>query len=133
MTPIRLYIAVTSDKREAYADCLTGRIDETSVKLTSATGTQWWGACGHLYYPTEIDRACLAGAEAWYRAVVFSANTGETDPDGNPIETQFPDGIVTEGNAPGCLPGDTDPGFDSFLASCGLERVYVKPTIGPLS
>lgn len=132
MTPIRLYIAVTDENRLKYADCLSGRIDESSVKLMGGTGTIWWGACGHLYYPDEVNRLCLAGAEAWYRGVVFSSNAGETDPDGTPIESQHPNGIVVEGNAPDCIPGDPDPGFDAFIASCGLTKVLIEPTIGPL-
>jgi hypothetical protein len=134
MTPVRLYIAVSESNRTNYANCLSGNIDESSVKLIeAATGSVWYGACGHLYYPSEVDRSCLAGAEAWYRAVVFSTNTGEIDPEGNPIATQFPNGIVTEGNAPDCIPGDLDPGFDAFIASCGLTKVHIEPTIGPLS
>ncbi|CAB5207189.1 hypothetical protein UFOVP184_42 [uncultured Caudovirales phage] len=132
MTVIRLYIAVTTENRKKYADCLSGRIDETSVKLVGGVGTEWWGACGHFYYPDEVNRECLAGAEAWYRAVVFESLTGETDPEGNPVAAQFPDGIVAEGNAPDRIPGDPDPGFEAFLFSCGLRRADLDQT-GPVS
>ena len=123
-TPIRLYIAVIPENRQNFADCFSGHIDETSIVLVEqATGNTWWGANGNLYYPQEINRLCLAAAQAWYRAIAFELETGHLDENGNPVIAYFPDGIIAEDNIPGSAVGSPDPGFDAFLSACGLARV----------
>lgn len=111
--PLRLYFALLPDKRQIFADCLSGDLSESSIRLREiATGLEWWGSNGGLYYqdPNEINRTCLNQAEAWFMAVGFFSET-----------SQHPDGIIVDGNTSITVPGSPDPGFDAFLATCGLE------------
>ena len=120
--PLRLYFAVLPTNRQIFADCLSGNLSECSIRLKEiATGDEWWGSNGGLYYqsPNEINRTCLNQAEAWFLAIGFQADIG-VDSNGEPITIAFPDGIIVDGNAPITVPGDPDPGFGAFIAACGL-------------
>lgn len=122
--PLRLYFALLPDKRQIFADCLSGDLSESSIRLREvATGLEWWASNGGLYYqnPKEINRPCLNQAEAWFMAIGFQADSGQFDDNGEPITIAFPDGIIVDGNAPITVPGSPDPGFDTFIAACGLE------------
>lgn len=121
--PLRLYFALLPDKRQIFADCLSGDLSESSIRLREvATGLEWWGSNGGLYYsgPNEINRTCLNQAEAWFMAIGFQADTG-VDSNGIPIAVTIPSGIIVDGNTSITVPGNPDPGFDGFLAACGLE------------
>jgi hypothetical protein len=122
--PLRLYFAVLPANRQTFADCLSGNLSEASIRLKEvATGQEWWGSNGGLYYqsPNEINRTCLNQAQAWFLAIGFQADSGQFDDNGEPITIAFPDGIIVDGNAPIAVPGSPDPGFDAFIAACGLE------------
>ncbi len=122
--PLRIYFAVLPTYRQTFADCLSGNLSEASIRLKEvATGDEWWGSNGGLYYqsPNEINRTCLNQALAWFLAIGFQADTGQFDDNGEPITIAFPDGIIVDGNAPITVPGSPDPGFDAFIAACGLE------------
>lgn len=102
MTPINIYFAILPASRETFAGCFSGNIDEAGIKLREiATGDEWWGANGNYYLETEIHRPCLISAQAWYIAI----NSG----------------IIVEGNLPDIVLGSPDPGFEAFIAACGLE------------
>lgn len=121
--PLRLYFAVLPNHRQTFADCLSGNLSECSIRLKEiATGFEWWGSNGGLYYsgPNEIDRTCLNQAQAWFLAIGFQADSGQVDANNNPIMISFPNGIIVDGNAPNTVPGNPDPGFDAFLSACGL-------------
>ena len=129
--PLRLYFALLPDKRQIFADCLSGDLSESSIRLREiATGLEWWGSNGGLYYsgPNEIDRTCLNQAEAWFMAIGFQADSGQVDDNGNPIIISFPSGIIVDGNAPHTVPGSPDPGFDAFISACGLQLWIDAPT-----
>lgn len=109
--PLRLYFALLPDKRQIFADCLSGDLSESSIRLREvATGIEWWGSNGGLYYsdPNEINRTCLNQAEAWFMAIGFDSGGS-------------PSGIIMDGNTSITIPGNPDPGFDAFLAACGLQ------------
>jgi len=121
--PLRIYFAVLPANRQTFADCLSGNLSEASIRLKEvATGDEWWGSNGGLYYsgPNEIDRTCLNQAQAWFLAIGFQADSGQVDANNNPITISLPSGIIVDGNAPITVPGDPDPGFDAFIAACGL-------------
>jgi hypothetical protein len=132
--PLRLYFGLLPDKRQIFADCFSGNIEESSIRLKEiATGQEWWGSNGGLYYqsPNEINRTCLNQAQAWFLAIGFQADSGQFDDNGEPITIAFPDGIIVDGNAPITVPGDPDPGFDAFIAACGLELWTDTPAAPP--
>lgn len=111
--PLRLYFALLPDKRQIFADCLSGDLSESSIRLREvATGIEWWGSNGGLYYsdPNEINRTCLNQAEAWFMAIGFTSESAT-----------HPNGIIMDGNTSITVPGSPDPGFDAFLAACGLQ------------
>jgi|LakMenEpi03Aug12_release.lakeMendotaPanAssembly.Ray.scaffolds.fasta_scaffold91176_5 hypothetical protein len=121
--PLRIYFAVLPANRQTFADCLSGNLSEASIRLKEiSTGDEWWGSNGGLYYqsPNEINRTCLNQALAWFLAIGFQADIG-VDSNNEPITIAFPDGIIVDGNAPITVPGSPDPGFEVFIAACGLE------------
>jgi len=131
--PLRIYFAVLPAYRQTFADCLSGNLSEASIRLKEvATGDEWWGSNGGLYYqsPNEINRTCLNQAEAWFLAIGFQADIG-IDSNGEPITIAFPDGIIVDGNAPITVPGDPDPGFEAFISACGLELWTDTPAAPP--
>jgi hypothetical protein len=132
--PLRIYFAVLPTNRQTFADCLSGNLSEASIRLKEvATGDEWWGSNGGLYYqsPNEINRTCLNQALAWFLAIGFQADSGQFDDNGEPITIAFPDGIIVDGNAPITVPGSPDPGFDAFIAACGLELWTDTPAPPP--
>lgn len=106
--PSRCYFAVDDAHRQIFANCFSGNLNETSIKLKDATGAVWWGANGAYDLLQELDRTKLTAAEAWYAVIVFRV-----------ANVEQPDGIVFDSNC-GFPSGMPDPGFNAFLQACGL-------------
>lgn len=110
LNPCRVYFAVTTANRQAFADCFSGNLQEAPIRLREiATGAEWWGASGSYDLLLEVDRVALAQAQAWYCCCVFSI-AGIVNPDG----------FVLDSNC-GFPAGYPDPGFAGFLQSVGME------------
>lgn len=108
-SPCRIYFAVPGDRRQAFADCFSGMIEEASITLIDKiTNDWWWGAVGYYDLLTEVDKTKLAVAQAWYCCVVF-----------NIAGFDRPEGLILESNC-GFQLGQPDPGYHTFLEQCGL-------------
>lgn len=120
MYPCRIHFAVADEHRQDFANCFSGNLAEINIECEDVqTGATWWAVSGAYDLLQDVDRAQLANAQAWYCCIVFNIAGFEN-----------PDGLVLDSNC-GYITGMPDPGFDPFLAACGLRRVP-KPIRRPL-